>query len=69
MLKMSSRLSDYNLIILSYKEGISERRSAIKSAAVFDGAHIRIFWPFYLSFTQLAAIAATTKVLPQPGGP
>jgi len=40
----------------------------MKSAAVFDGAQIKILgWGS--SFIQFATIAATTNVFPVPGGP
>ena len=41
----------------------------MKSAAVLEGAQINTFGGFFIFFTQLAAIAATTSVFPVPGGP
>ena len=41
----------------------------MKSAAVFDGAHMSIFGISAGFFIQLATIAVTTRVFPQPGGP
>ena len=43
--------------------------SAIKSAAVFEGAQTRTFGGSSICFIQFATIVATTKVLPVPGGP
>ena len=54
---------------LFVNDGIYYSLSAIKSAAVFDGAHIKIFSYFSGFFNQFAAIAITTNVLPVPGGP
>jgi hypothetical protein len=56
-------------MILPYKDGIVISLSAIKSAAVFDGAQTSTFGGFYICFIQFATIVATTNVLPVPGGP
>ena len=52
-----------------YREGIWQSLSAIKSAAVLEGAQIITFGGSGLIFIQFATNAATTKVLPVPGGP
>ncbi len=52
-----------------YKDVILSSLSAIKSAAVLEGAQTSTFGGFYICFIQFATIVATTKVFPVPGGP
>jgi len=41
----------------------------MKSAAVFEGAQTKIRGILFRFFIQLATMAVTTRVFPQPGGP
>jgi hypothetical protein len=70
MLKMSSLYKLETLTNFPFRLGILYILSAIKSAAVFEGAHTNILPVEYEKyFNQRAAIALMTVDFPVPGGP
>lgn len=67
-MKGSSLLSAIKRTNLLAMEGICLNLSAIKSAALFDGAQTRIYGQSG-SLAQYATKAAVTEVFPVPAGP
>ena len=54
---------------LLLRDGIFISLSAMKSAAVFEGAQTSTFGVSFVCFIQFATIVAATNVFPVPGGP